>query len=135
MAKIDRQKVYQKYGGHCAYCGKEITIKEMQVDHIHSQLKHKYEMWFHVEDPLNTDHVNEVKNRIHNEENLNPSCRRCNFYKGSQELEQFRQSLKSIHQRIIKPFILKLGQQYGIVEIKVWDGVFYFEKCESRQTQ
>ena len=32
--KIDRQKVYDKYNGHCAYCGKPITIKDNQVDHI-----------------------------------------------------------------------------------------------------
>ena len=29
--KIDRQKVYDKYNGHCAYCGKAITIKDMTV--------------------------------------------------------------------------------------------------------
>ena len=26
--KIDRQKVYDKYNGHCAYLGKDISIKE-----------------------------------------------------------------------------------------------------------
>ena len=34
--KIDRQKVYDKCGGRCGYCGKELkSIKDMQVDHIH----------------------------------------------------------------------------------------------------
>jgi 5-methylcytosine-specific restriction endonuclease McrA len=32
--KINREEVYNKCSGHCAYCGKEITIKQMQVDHI-----------------------------------------------------------------------------------------------------
>ena len=32
--KINRQEVYDKCGGHCGYCGKDITIKQMQVDHI-----------------------------------------------------------------------------------------------------
>ncbi len=32
--KIDRQQVYDKCDGHCAYCGVEITLKQMQVDHI-----------------------------------------------------------------------------------------------------
>lgn len=34
MNKKTRLKVYEKYGGHCAYCGEAIEFKEMQVDHI-----------------------------------------------------------------------------------------------------
>ena len=34
ISKAMRQQVYDKYHGHCAYCGREITMKEMQVDHI-----------------------------------------------------------------------------------------------------
>ncbi len=30
--KIDRKSVYEKFDGRCAYCGREITIKQMQVD-------------------------------------------------------------------------------------------------------
>ena len=29
-----REAVYYKYDGHCAYCGKELTPKEFQVDHL-----------------------------------------------------------------------------------------------------
>ena len=29
-----RQSVYEKYGGHCAYCGEHIEYKDMQVDHV-----------------------------------------------------------------------------------------------------
>jgi 5-methylcytosine-specific restriction endonuclease McrA len=31
--KINREEVYNKCGGHCAYCGNDITIKQMQIDH------------------------------------------------------------------------------------------------------
>ena len=31
--KINREEVYNKCGGHCAYCGNNITIKQMQIDH------------------------------------------------------------------------------------------------------
>jgi len=34
MKKINRELVHSKFGGRCAYCGVEITIKQMQVDHI-----------------------------------------------------------------------------------------------------
>ena len=35
FSKKTREEVYKKYDGHCAYCGKEIEIKEMQIDHMH----------------------------------------------------------------------------------------------------
>ena len=31
-----REQVYQKYNGHCAYCGCELDYKDMQVDHVKS---------------------------------------------------------------------------------------------------
>lgn len=34
LTKQERMEIYNKYGGHCAYCGKEIEYKDMQVDHI-----------------------------------------------------------------------------------------------------
>lgn len=37
MKKIDRKKVFDKYNGHCAYCGRQIEYKDMQVDHITSK--------------------------------------------------------------------------------------------------
>ena len=34
LSKDMRARVYAMYGGHCAYCGREIDITEMQVDHV-----------------------------------------------------------------------------------------------------
>jgi len=34
VSKAMRQNVYNKYNGHCAYCGCHINYKDMQVDHI-----------------------------------------------------------------------------------------------------
>lgn len=34
IPKHIRQKVYEKYDGHCAYCGCKLEYKDMQVDHI-----------------------------------------------------------------------------------------------------
>lgn len=34
IPKHIRQQVYEKYGGHCAYCGKALEYKDMQVDHM-----------------------------------------------------------------------------------------------------
>lgn len=49
ISKRIRELVYAKYNGHCAYCGSEITLKDMQVDHIKSVLTRLVRMagWMH----------------------------------------------------------------------------------------
>lgn len=34
FSRKTREAVYAKYDGHCAYCGRAIDIKDMQVDHF-----------------------------------------------------------------------------------------------------
>lgn len=108
MTKTKRQRVYDKYGGRCAYCGKDIEIKDMQVDHIRpKRLGGK-------DDP----------------ENLNPSCRRCNHYKRADSLQAFRGLMLTLHERIRGQYISKVAEDYGIIAVKPWDGKFYFEIVE-----
>lgn len=106
IKKSDRIKVYEKYKGHCAYCGKELKIKEMQVDHI---------------TPKDMRGIDDMSN-------YNPSCRRCNFYKSTFPIYMFRKNIQTIQDRIRKIFIVKIAEDYGIIEFKPFDGKFYFEK-------
>ncbi len=116
MNKKLRMQVYEKYNGHCSYCGKEIEIKEMQVDHIIPRRNGV--------DCL----IDEID--INNIENLNPSCMRCNHYKRANSLETFRRMLKTLQERVRKIYICKVAEDYGIIKIEPWDGKFYFEKVE-----
>ena len=105
--KIDRQKVYEKYNGHCAYCGKAIAIKDMQVDHILSKRNG------------GTDDI----------DNLNPSCRLCNHYKRAAGIETFRYVLLGeLIKRLMKIYIFRVALDYGMITINVWDKKFYYEK-------
>ena len=105
--KIDRQAVYAKYDGHCAYCGKEITIKEMEVDHVIPQRYH------------GTDDM----------DNLMPSCHTCNHYKRANSLENFRDwLLGGLIDRLMKVYIFRVALRYGMITINGWDKKFYFEK-------
>lgn len=45
MKKEDRIKVWEKYGHHCAYCGKEIKFEDMQVDHFVPENRGGYPRW------------------------------------------------------------------------------------------
>ena len=117
--KIDRQKVHQKYSGHCAYCGKVITIKEMQVDHIVSKSHYKFI-------------PQQEKFDINRFENLNPACRMCNHYKRAETLENFRRfHLGELHKRLARLYTVRVGLDYGIVKLIPFDGLFYFEKERS----
>ena len=108
-----REQVYQKYDGHCAYCGCEMEMKDMQVDHIMPVARAK---WLKDEIDLN------------NMDNLMPACRACNYYKDTCSIPTFRKNLKTLMERVRKPFIYRLADKYGMVRELEWDGKFYFEK-------
>ena len=111
MKKKLRIKIWNKYDQHCAYCGQKLEYKDMQVDHIIPKVH---------------GGIDEIKNFV-------PSCRPCNFYKSDFSLEDFRKNLKTIQQRILKIFIVKLAVRFGILTIKPFDGKFYFEKLEKKK--
>ncbi len=107
ISKSTRLKVYEKYKGHCAYCGCELALKEMQVDHIQSVY------WY--------DGANDI-------ENYNPACRMCNFYKSTMSVEDFREQLGKILSRLEKVFIFRLAKKYGLIREIKEPVIFYFEK-------
>jgi 5-methylcytosine-specific restriction endonuclease McrA len=113
MNKKERLQVYNKYGGHCAYCGNVIELKDMQVDHIIPQCRLEY--------GIDRQQMDSIKN-------LNPSCHRCNHYKRTASLETFRKMLKTLHERTQKIYINKVAEDYGIIKVEPWDGEFYYEK-------
>lgn len=114
FSKLVREKVYQKYNGHCAYCGCELQYKDMQVDHIESRYKAEYR-------------GKEVDNSI---DNLNPSCRACNFYKGEKSIEVFRRDIiNTLLPNLKKNFNFRLALKYGLVaEKEVKPVCFYYEQ-------
>lgn len=107
--KIDRAKIWAKYGGRCAYCGCEIPFKDMQIDHIK---------------PKRNGGTDDI-------ENLNPSCRLCNHYKRANTLEEFRSwQLGGLVERLRKIYIFRVAERYGMVNVKEFSNKFYFETIQ-----
>lgn len=109
MAKRNdiREKVYNKYGGRCAYCGMPIDIKDMQIDHREPKA-------FGGKDTL---------------ENYEPSCRLCNHYKRANTIESFRLwLLGGIVDRLRKDYIFRVAERFGIVKVGGWKYKFFFER-------
>lgn len=106
ITKEQRRQVYDKFGGHCAYCGKEIAYKEMQIDHVEAQYLG------------GSDDVN----------NLMPACRACNFRKQTFSVEQFRQEIKKQCDNLCKTFQARMSLSYGLIERIDKPIIFYFER-------
>lgn len=106
-----RHAVYEKYGGRCAYCGRKIEFKDMQVDHFKP-----LNAW-NAEDCGSDDLIN-----------LMPACRSCNHYKRAHTIEIFRKYIQEIPRKLRTNYIYKIGLIYGNVVEHEKPIVFYFEK-------
>ena len=123
ISKAMRQQVYDKYAGHCAYCGKKIFMDEMQVDHAIPIAG----VWYGKDRKNVADMIEDGS--INNIENLMPSCRACNYYKGVGDIEQFRNRIKNqLTHTCIGTFQARLAIQFGMITYHKWDEKFYFEK-------
>lgn len=111
ISKKTRELVFSKYNGHCAYCGCEITQKEMQVDHFIPHTNHG------GEDTL---------------DNFMPSCALCNRVKSSLTIEEFKEDIRhrgAIHRKRKKKIMAdsdKIAITYGLAE-QDKEIKFYFE--------
>ncbi len=115
LTKSERQIVFEKYNGKCAYCGCELK-KGWHADHIEPIVRNWKDGT--CEKPEN-----------HKLENFNPSCASCNIQKSSLSLEQFR--------NVISQFInslnaysnqYKIAKKYGLIKETEIEVKFYFEK-------
>lgn len=117
-----------KFGGKCAYSGTEL-LPDWQVDHIKPLVR----TW--KGDVLFKD--------AHNIDNMVPCQRIINHYKGSIELEDFRNwLLGELHIRLgklpkktkreqtikRKEYLMEVAYFFGIDEKTPFSGVFYFEE-------
>ena len=121
MTKKQREAVYAKYNGHCAYCGKEIEYKDMQVDHLIPQRRAT----------AKAGRGRLPVGQIEAEENYMPSCRSCNHYKRAHSLETFRRYIEEIPMKLTRDnYIYKIGLRYDLIEEHPRKIKFYFEQVE-----
>ena len=110
ISKKDRMLIYNKFGGHCAYCGIEMEYKDMQVDHIVP-----LEGW--------------SKQGSDTLDNMFPACRSCNHYKRARTLEGWRRILEKTPQTLERDcYTYRQAVRFGTVTPTPKKIVFYFEK-------
>lgn len=119
LSKTERKIVYDKYNGHCAYCGCEIPFKGFNVDHVLCMRNYEY-----MDESIDT-----VGNML-------PSCGSCNRYKSTYDLETFRRMLSGIPRRLARDVgTYNIAVRYGMVEEHHGPVRFYFEKAVSGQPE
>lgn len=122
IPKKTRLFLYDKYNHRCAYCGCQLEYKDVQIDHIKSVY-------------ANTDiRQNMTDEEMYSIENLLPSCRQCNFYKSSGDLEIFRENLSTtLYYNLRKNFNYKLLKKYGLIAENIHPVKFYFEELGGKE--
>jgi len=71
ITEPEKRAVYRKCNGHCSYCGIEIEINEMVIDHFY---------------PISKESPIEVESIL----NYMPSCKICNSLKSCSDFETFK---------------------------------------------
>ena len=125
LTKKQREAIYAKYNGHCAYCGKKIDYKDMQVDHLIPQRRATYKAG-RGRLPIE---------QVENFDNYMPSCRRDNHYKRAHNLETFRRYIEEIPIKLANLYIAKVGGDYGLIQYYPRKIKFYFEMTSEEREQ
>lgn len=107
ISAAERMRVYEKYGGKCAYCGQIIAYKEMQVEHMK---------------PLALGGADSA-------ENYTPACRVCNHYKHTLSVEKFREQIGLLTKRLREgTYIYKLALKHRRITESNAPVTFFFER-------
>jgi 5-methylcytosine-specific restriction endonuclease McrA len=72
IPRVTKYGLHNREKGHCAYCGRQISLKEATIDHILPQSRGGNDSWT----------------------NVALACRRCNLRKGNQTMKEAGMSLR-----------------------------------------
>lgn len=113
IPKKIRLQVYEMCGGHCAYCGCELQYKDMQVEHVN---------------PISLCGSDTIDNML-------PSCRSCNHYKSTLNLEDFREYVSTLHNRMLRDSVnYRTLNRFNLIKPSEEPLIFYFERMKTDGT-
>jgi 5-methylcytosine-specific restriction endonuclease McrA len=94
FSKKTKETIWLKYDKHCAYCGCDLELKKIHIDHIIPQVNYEWVIKTKIYLPSFLTHL--TLSDMNSFDNLNPSCFECNNYKNGSDLEQFRSWFKKM---------------------------------------
>ena len=112
--KEERKAIFDKYKGHCSYCGEPLQ-KGWHVDHSKPLRRNRDGS---TENPENDTFENKI-----------PACASCNINKHSMTVEEFRSLIKGFVKSLnIYSTQYKIAKRYGLLKETDNDIIFHFEK-------
>ncbi|GHV34928.1 HNH endonuclease [Clostridia bacterium] len=106
LTKAQRHRVYDMTSGHCAYCGYNIEIGEMAIDHV---------------EPLALGGADEIANML-------PACRSCNHFKSTMTIEKFRKAVERWPEVLLRDSVTyRNAVRFGLVNPKPHNVRFFYE--------
>ena len=129
MTTKKRQLIFEKYDGKCAYCGCDLQ-KGWHIDHIQAIRRNDSDEWIEKMNRIRATPLVRGQDSI---ENYNPSCRQCNIWKSTYDIEQFRKEISQQVKRLNDYSAnYRNAKRYGLItenDIKV---KFYFEQLNKQ---
>lgn len=143
MDKKDRQIVFNKFGGKCAYCGCELQ-KGWHIDHMQPiERKKKWikgtfvdiytkEKWVEgkwVNDGMKYPERDCLGNMI-------PACASCNINKHGMSVEDFRKQIIGFMKHLNEVSTqYKIAKRFGLIKETNYGIEFFFEATEYFKTK
>jgi 5-methylcytosine-specific restriction endonuclease McrA len=128
MTKKERQIVFDKYNGKCAYCGCDLQ-QGWHVDHIQAIRRNDSDESIERMNKIRTTPLVRGQNSI---ENYNPACRQCNIWKSTYNIEQFRKEVSEQIKRLNDYNAnYRNAKRYGLIIETNIEVKFYFETVSS----
>ena len=120
--KIEREFIFNKYEGKCAYCGFDIMLHKFHVDHVIPKFRgttqYQLDKW--------NSNITKGTDSI---ENYNPSCISCNISKSTFTIENWRKELQLKIDRIKRDSpTFNILLRFGVIKEINKPIVFHFEK-------
>ena len=128
VSKKNRELIFKKYNGKCAYCGCDLQ-KGWHVDEL-LPVRRNFEY------NKNTGNFKSTGTCLHPErfniDNQMPACQSCNINKHSMSLEEFRNLISGFIKHLNEINTqYKIAKRYGLVNETIKPIVFHFERVSA----
>lgn len=110
LSKAERRAIWEDAGGRCQYCGCEVRLASMEVDHV----------------------VPYICGGKDERSNMVCACHACNNYKHTYGVNGMRDQIERLPDKLMSDTTFKLAVRYGLVTITKKPVVFEFERRHGR---
>lgn len=127
LSKAQRDQLYHRYSGRCAYCGDKLG-KRWNADHIKPVIRQG--KWVRGK-WVSTGGMDWPERDCF--ENLTPACHLCNISKGNESLENWRAWLERSAEVLERNYsTYRHAKRFGLVVEAPPKVVFFFERPRRR---